>query len=390
MRILHIGKFFPPYPGGVESYTAALSTASARAGIATAVLAHAPPHNWHTQRRNVQGVEVTLAACLGQWVYVPLSPSFPWQLMHTIRSFRPDLVHLHVPNVSVFFALLSPAARRLPWVIHWHADVPLDARDARLRAAYRLYRPWEQAVLRRARAIIATSEPYRDSSPALAPWRDKVSVIPLGLGPSTTTQIARAPEWPTSGLRLLAVGRLTYYKGFDVLLRALAQLESASLVLIGGGEQESDLRALAIDLGIQQRVLFCGNVDDATLEAAYAAAEAFCLPSIERSEAFGLVLLEAMRARLPVVASAIPGSGVNVVVEHGRTGFLVEPNNPRALAQALEKLAGDATLRQSMGAQGNTRWQREFSLAKVTEQTLELYRRVLAIDPDHATITPPS
>jgi glycosyltransferase involved in cell wall biosynthesis len=387
MRVLHIGKFFPPYPGGVESYTAAISVASERAGIATAVLAHAPPGNWRTRRENFHGVQVTLAACLAQWVYVPLSPSFPWQLMRTIRSFRPDLLHVHVPNVSAFFALLSPAARRLPWIVHWHADVPHDARDARLRMAYRLYRPWEQALLRQARAIIATSAPYRDSSPALAVWRGKVRVIPLGLEPAKSGH-GHAPDWPTSGPRVLAVGRLTYYKGFDVLLRALKRLETASLMLIGSGEQEADLRALAIDLGVQRRVAFCGNVDDATLAAAYEAADIFCLPSIERSEAFGLVLLEAMRARLPTVASAIAGSGVNTVVDHGHTGFLVEPGNPLSLAQALEKLIQDPSLRQSMGLAGHERWQRKFSLAMATEQTLELYRQVLATGPGRATTTP--
>jgi glycosyltransferase involved in cell wall biosynthesis len=403
MRVLHIGKFFPPYAGGIERSSADLTAALVERGVAVTMLAHASPVDGAAKHFQAAGVDVTLAACHGQWLYAPVSPSFVFVLNRLIREFKPDLLHLHVPNTSAFWALLSPAARRLPWIVHWHADVPHDIRRSAVRAMYRLYRPWEQALLRRANAVIATSPPYRDASSALAPWRDKIEVIPLGLAAqahAVDDSVDSAParsnyahpekvdaaanvasstntQWPGNGLRVLAVGRLSHYKGFDVLLRALAQVTGASLVLIGSGECDNDLRTLAHELGLQTRVRFAGHVDDATLAQAYAQAQAFCLPSVERSEAFGMVLLEAMRARLAVIASAIPGSGVGYVVVDDVSGLLVAPGDAAALAQALRRLAGDSGLRTQLGAAGHARWQSEFSLDRCADRTLALYRSVL-------------
>lgn len=378
MRVLHIGKFFPPYPGGIERSSAALTAALAAQTVDVAMLAHAPPGTHRSSTLQADGVQVTLAACHGQLLYAPVSPAFPLLLARSLRAFEPDLLHLHVPNTSAFWALLSPAARKLPWVVHWHSDIPLDSKHRLLRWAYRGYRPWEQALLRRARAIIATSQQYLDASAALAPWRDKVRIVPLGIGPSESPVSPDTPSlWPGAGLRVLAVGRLSYYKGFDVLLRALADAPQAQLLLIGSGECESALRELAQRLGVADRVRFAGRVDDATLAQAYAQAEVFCLPSIERAEAFGMVLLEAMRAGVPVIASAIQGSGVIHVVRDGETGLLVPPRDPVALARALRQLDVDVDLRVRLGQHGQQRWREEFTLDKSAQRTLQVYREVL-------------
>lgn len=383
MRVLHIGKFFPPHAGGIERFSADLCAALAARGVDVAMLAHASPADGRAQRFRAEGVEVQLAACHGQWLYAPVSPSFPFLLARMLREFRPDLLHLHVPNTSAFWALLSPAARRLPWLVQWQADVPLDVRRPAVRAMYSLYRPFEQALLKRASTVVAASAPYRDTSAALAAWQAKTRVVPLGLDPvgkvenaAKDTSSARI-RWPGAGLRLLAVGRLSYYKGFDVLLRALAQTPEVSLLLIGSGECDAALRALARELRIEDRVCFAGHADDAELAAAYAQAQLFCLPSIERTEAFGMVLLEAMRARLPVVATAIAGSGVGFVVADGLSGRLVAPGDAEVLAAAIRDLANDAALRERYGAAGYARWQAEFTLDRCAERMLELYRAML-------------
>jgi glycosyltransferase involved in cell wall biosynthesis len=386
MRVLHVGKFFPPHPGGIERTSADLCAALAAREVTVAMLAHADPGTHGSSTVRDGEVDVTLAACHGQWLYAPVSPAFPWLLQRVIRRFRPDLLHLHLPNTSAFWALLLPSARRLPWVVHWHADIPLDTARRGVRLAYRLYRPWEQAMLRRARAVIATSDAYLGSSMALAAWRKKTHVIPLGL-PEISGNAAKAAnstmlQWPP-GLRLLAVGRLSYFKGFDVLLHALALVPNVGLLLIGDGECSTSLRRLACNLGIEARVNFAGRIDmdragEATLAAAYANAEAFCLPSTERAESFGLVLLEAMRAGLPAIASDIPGSGVGFVVRNDETGLLVPPGDIRALAVALQRMANDAELRRRMGAAGQKRWRDEFTLDRAADQTLALYHQLLS------------
>jgi glycosyltransferase involved in cell wall biosynthesis len=374
MRVLHLGKYYAPERGGIERYTQALAEWCVAQGDAVGVLVHQRPGLWRGTRETLNGVEIRRAGCLAAPVYTPLSPGFPLQLTHALREFRPDLLHLHFPNPSCFAALASPAARRLPWIVHWHADVPPDSPDWRLRTFYRAYRPFEQATLARARAIVATSRPYLDASTALSRWRDKARVVPLGIGdlPAISTP-GQAPAWPSAGLRLLAVGRLSRYKGFGVLIEALAQVADASLLLVGQGECERELRALASARGVDARLRFAGDLDDATLAAAYAAADAFVLPSLDRGEAFGLVLLEAMRAGLPVVASAIAGSGVGSVVVDGETGRLVPPGDAPALAAAIEGMR-DGALRQRLGQAGRHRWQEHFTL----EATMPAWRRIYA------------
>jgi len=231
-------------------------------------------------------------------------------------------------------------------------------------------------LLKRAAAVVATSDAYLNASVALAPWRAKARVIALGAG-DVVLPPPRRDLWPDGdGVRWLAVGRLSRYKGFDVLLRALADVPDARLVIVGEGECANELRETAAKCGVAGRVRFAGAVDEATLLAAYASADAFVLPSLNRGEAFGLVLLEAMRARLPVVASAIEGSGIGEVVNDGDSGLLVPPSNAAALAAALARMR-DADLRARMGARGRERFEASFTLERSAQRWLQLYQDVL-------------
>lgn len=400
MRVLHLGKYYAPERGGIERYTQSLAEWCAAQGDAVAALVHQRPGRWRGVQEALNGVEIRRVGCFAAPVYTPLSPAFPLELARALREFRPELLHLHLPNPSCFAALASPAARRLPWIVHWHADVPPDSPDWRLRTFYRAYRPFEQALLRRAHSIVATSRPYLDASAALAPWKHKVRVVPLGIEETPTASFPRKresnedestvdsrlrgndvekktiddrPDMPTrSRLRLLAVGRLSRYKGFDALIEALAQVPDASLLLIGHGECERELKALATARGLERRLRFAGDLDDDALVAAYAGADAFVLPSLDRGEAFGLVLLEAMRAGLPTLASAIPGSGVGYVVGDGETGLLVPPGDATALARAIERLR-DPDLRRRLGDAGRRRWQSEFTLEKSAQAIRSIY-----------------
>ena len=401
MRVLHVGKFFPPHPGGIERCMSELCATLASRGVPVAALAHAEPGLAGKTWNDPAGFEIVLAACHGQLLYAPVSPAFPFALQRIINRFRPDLIHLHMPNTSVFAALFVPAARRLPWVVHWHADIPLDSRRLALRAAYRLYRPWETAVLRRAVAIIATSAPYLDSSAALAPWRGKTHVIPLGIAASGSAASASAEmsartralfdrTFPNGRMRLLTVGRLSYFKGIDILLRALAEVPAADLTIVGDGESRVELERLARELGVDTRVRFTGRIDmdaagAAALAAEYENADIFCLPSTDRAESFGLVLLEAMRARLPVIASAIPGSGIGFVVRDGSTGLQVTPGDVPAWVRALRQLGDDAALRTRLAAAGEQRWRDEFTLDRSVDRLLEVYRSIPEKSQDRGT-----
>jgi glycosyltransferase involved in cell wall biosynthesis len=380
MRVLHLGKYLPPQPGGIERFLGELLPAQRRLGLRVAALGHAGAVRQRPDCRRQDGAVVVRAPVAATLAYTPLSVDFPCRLLALIRRWRPDLLHLHLPNPSAFWALALPAARRLPWLLHWHADVPADALSLQLRLLYRLYKPLESALLRRAGAVVATSAAYAGSSAPLRRWQGKVAVVPLGLADAGAGPVRPEPAlWPQAdGLRILFVGRFSYYKGLAHLVRALAMVDGASLVLVGAGEQDAVLRRQVASLGLGSRVAFAGALPDAALADAYAAADVVCLPSIERSEAFGLVLLEAMRAGVATVATSVTGSGMAEVVEHGRAGLLVPPGDAEALAAALRGLRDDPVMRRRLGAAGRARFDAHFGIDPVAARLDALYRDLVA------------
>lgn len=387
MRILHVGKFFPPVAGGIEYFLADLLSAQQALGIAAAALVHHQGPGWRFRATTtVAGSPLIYRApCWGSLFYVPISPAFPLFLDRAIRDFAPDLLHFHLPNTSAFAALLLPGARRLPWVVHWHSDVVTSTIDRRLALAYQIYRPLEQRLLRRSSAIIATSPPYLAASQALRPWRDRCVTIPLGLDqgrlpPPAPSRLAQAEgRWEAGGtrLRLLCLGRLTYYKGQEVLIQAAARLPGVQVIIVGDGEQRARLAGQIARSGLEDRVHLAGYIPDTEVAALLASCDLLCLPSRERTEAFGLVLLEAMRFAKPVVVSDIPGSGAPWLVELAGNGQRVVPGDPADLARAIAELGGNPHRRQDLGMVGAHALEREFSIGPVAQAIERLYSQVL-------------
>jgi glycosyltransferase involved in cell wall biosynthesis len=182
------------------------------------------------------------------------------------------------------------------------------------------------------------------------------------------------------GARVVAAaGRLVYYKGFDYLIRAIAAVD-AHLVILGDGPLRGELQALAKRAGVADRVAFPGSVPD--LAPYYHAADVFALPAVARSEAFGLVQLEAMAAGLPVVNTRLE-SGVPFVSRDGETGITVPPADAAALAGALGLLLDSPALRERYGQAARRRVRDELSLARMAADTLAIYREAaLTPSPD--------
>lgn len=384
MRVLHIGKYYPPFAGGMERFLADLLPALQTQGIATAALVHDERRDrWGQRPLPVATPAIYRAPCHGQLLYAPLSPAFPFWLQRVIREFRPDLLHLHLPNTSAFWALLMPAARRLPWVVHWHADVVASMIDTRLATAYRLYRPFEQRLLAASKAVIATSPTYLAASDALQPWQDRCHIIPLGLDTNRiatsepATQQRASVLWGQAAFRVLAIGRLTYYKGHEVLIRAAADLPDSRTLIVGTGDQNARLKALIDSLSLGNRVLLPGFQTEADLNALLESCDVLCLPSLERTEAFGLVLLEAMRFGKPVVVSDIAGSGVGWVVRTAGHGLLTPTSDPIALAAALRQMQQDPQLRQRLGQAGVVALTEQFGIEPIAAKVSALYRQLL-------------
>jgi rhamnosyl/mannosyltransferase len=302
---------------------------------------------------------------------IPVSPG----LMGVLRRARSDIIHLHSPNpVAELLYLLARPRGKL--VVSYHHD------PVRLQSMTPFYRKVFSQVAARATALVATSPNYAATSPLLRDFMDKVAVVPYGIDvrqfeSSPQTERAAAALRERFGPRLiLFLGRLIYYKGLDVLLQAMQHVDGKAL-LIGKGNLEDELRQQARALGVADKVCFLGEVENEETTPYYYASDVFVLPSVVRSEAFGIVQLEAQACARPVVSTALD-SGVPYVNQDGVTGLVVPPGDPHALAGALNRLLDDAELRRRVGEAGRARVVREFTQDTMADRVRALYRQALA------------
>jgi rhamnosyl/mannosyltransferase len=242
----------------------------------------------------------------------------------------------------------------------------------------RAFEPILHAVLRRADAVITTSPNYLKSSKILARHLERCCVIPLGIriedfGRPDPVGVAEIQKQFGESI-VLCVGRLVYYKGLEYLIRAMAQVQG-QLLIVGKGPLRAFLIELAERLGVRDRVHFLGKLDHRALVQCYHAAKVFVFPSVARSEAFGIVQVEAMAAGLPVINTNLQ-SGVPFVSLHNQTGITVTPADADALAAAINVLLIDEKLRASLGVAARLRAQSEFGLDKMVSRTISLYEGI--------------
>ncbi len=369
MRILELGKYYPPRRGGMETVLGGICRELVRRGHQVRVLVSAT--GWSARRERIAGVEVFRLGRWGQWRSLPLNPALPWAIRQQRRRFLPDLVHLHLPNPAMAAAWLLLGDPRVPLVVSYHSDI------VRQRWLGRVLEPLRQKVLERAEAIVVASRELVDQSRSLRPHRERCRVIPFGIetadpGPAPPDRDAMTSlPWPRY---YLFVGRMVYYKGLDILLRALAE-ETMPLVVVGDGPLRSRWEELTHRLGLSQRVRFLGEVAPAVLDSLYRGCHALVLPSTAASETFGLVQLEAMVRGRPVIAARASG-GVVSVQEEGVTGLLVSPGDVRALRGALRQLWEDPRRADRMGEAARQRVRERFDAAARGRELSELLERI--------------
>jgi rhamnosyl/mannosyltransferase len=375
VNTLQFTKFYPPVFGGIETATYELAEGLVARGIPTDVLCANTTR--HTVRDRYGAVEVVRAGAYAKLLSTSMAPALVSELARMRKQH--DIIHVHLPNPMANLAVWL-ARPRGKLVLHWHSDIINQAR------AIKLYEPLQRWLLQRADAIIATSPPYAEGSPYLKPYLSKVHVVPLGIQPSRMEQPADALAQARRALRVrygqrplvFAIGRMTTYKGFEVLIDAANALAQDALVVVGGGGELLGAHQQQVrDRGLEQRIVFTGRLSDLDVSAHMAEASVFCLPSTNRAEAFGMVLLEAMLAGLPIVATEIAGSGVPWVNIHGETGLNVPVNQAAALAEAINHLLNDPTLARQYGDAGRRRLALHFTADRMAEQTIEVYRRIL-------------
>jgi len=366
MRILHLGKFYPPHRGGIETYLESLCRELSKSAVIDVIVANDRPGD---ETELLEGVKVRRLHSILNVAAAPICP----RMIQEIRATPADIVHLHVPNPYAWLAF-HMSGHPAPLVVSWHSDI------VRQRILAQVLGPIERAMVRRAIALIASSPNYIDTSPVLARNRGKCRVIPYGVD---SEEFRPRDEAIVAGIRrrygsrlVLAVGRLVYYKGFEYLIRAMARVRG-HLLIVGEGPLRARLQGEASRSGVAERVTFLGNLTRDELLDHYQAADVFALPSVARSEAFGIVQLEAMASGKPVVNTRLP-TGVPFVSVDGETGITVEPAAPEAFGAAINHLLDDPMLRARYGAAGRRRVREHFSLAAMVGRTRALYGEILA------------
>ncbi len=367
MHVLHIYKDYYPVVGGIEGHIQVLAEGLVRQGHQATVLV--TNTTAETLIEDEQGVQVIRTA---RDLHMASTP-FSIGMAIMARTIKANIVDLHMPYPPGDIVARAVPGRP-PLVVSYHSDV---VRQQRL---LRIYRPVLERTLRHATRIVATSKPYIDSSPFLRPHAAKCRVVPYGIDVQRFAtfdgeqvgDIRR--RWP--GPLLLTVGVLRYYKGLHFLIEAMQQVE-ATLLIVGAGPEEAALREATARLGLHERVFFVGGMANRDLPAYYHAADLFVLPSHLRSEAFGIVLLEAMAAGLPLVTTEL-GTGTSFINQHGRTGFVVPPANPQSLARAISVLVANPDLRARFGQAGRREVLTNYTPEHMVGRMLDVYRECLA------------
>lgn len=367
MNILHVSKFYPPYRGGIEDICySVVSTLKASYGQKVVCFNDKSNNTIST----IDEIEVARAGIIGELASQPLSISLYFLLKKYIKSFSPDIIHLHLPNplACIYLLLLLPKDTKL--VLHWHSDIV----DQKL--IYKIFAPIEKRILIRANKVLVTSPQYLKYSVPLAPYKDKSVVIPniislekMNLTNSMITAEKIKDNYGNKDI-IFFMGRHVPYKGIEYLIEAEKYIHSECVILIAGsGPLTSDLRKMVHT----DRIKFIGRIPDEEIREYMKAASIFAFPSITKNEAFGVVLAEAMYCGAVPVTFTIEGSGVNWVNLNGVTGLEVKNKDVKAYGEAIDFLLRNSTQRYIYAENAKQRVSDLFTISSVRKQLLDLY-----------------
>ena len=372
MHILQVTPYFHPHFGGVESHVLGLCENLIKLGhdveVATSRYSRMP------ETENLNGIKITR---LPQWINMYNTP-----LVTSIQSFvrrsHADVVHVHSPPpFTERFAAKGAKESGKPLVVTHHCDLELKGIFGNL--AVNLYQSMlGKYPLENADRVISTTNSYATTSRSL--WDIDVDVVPNAVDinrfhPTNEGDFIREKYAAKDESLALFVGRLVPHKGIGILIRAINYTQNGKLMIIGDGPYLSWLKKLTKKLDLEDRVIFVGPISDYWLPAYYAATDVVVLPSTSRLEAFGIVGLEGMATGKPLILSDIPGVREVISPEEG---FIVEPLDPEAIAEALEKIWSYPEMAKQMGKRGRERVEKLFSWEKVSKDIENIFLELVS------------
>ncbi len=370
--ILHISKYYSPFIGGIE--TVAKQLVSGLDCYHNIVICFSNDKQTHYD--TIDGVQIIRVGVSVSISSQDIAPSYYTHLRRIIKSTQPDLVHIHCPNPYIYPLLLWLLPKHTKLVVHWHSDILGKG------ILYHLIAPFERLLLRRADMILTTSPNYAPYSSALQAFKQKISILPNVISPEKFTlqptddaaiQHIKA-QWPGKTL-LLFCGRHVAYKGIEQLIEAEQWMQPNIQILIAGtGPLTAEYQSLASGC---ERITFLGTLSDDELRCYLHAADLFAFPSINKAEAFGVALAEAMYCYCVPVVFHIEGSGVNWVNINKETGLEIPIGYAQEYAKAVNLLSTDDNLRQQMATAAHRRICDLFTTSSFNQQIRYLYNRLL-------------
>lgn len=364
-RVLQLGKFYP-ICGGVEKVAYDLMSGLSEQNVYCDMMCAATNGESRTISVN-EHAKVICCHTLAKIAATMISPAMIFALKKVQDQY--DIIHVHHPDPMACLALLLSGYKGKV-VLHWHSDIQKQ------RILLRLYSPLQKWLIRRADKIVGTSPVYLSESPFLQKVQHKTECLPIGVDPMCpdAAGVRKIKDRYKGKKIIFSLGRLVTYKGYEFLIAATKYLKDNYMILIGGtGALREKLQEEINSMHLRGKVKLLGHVSDEELPSYYGACDVFCLSSVQKTEAFGIVQIEAMSCGKPVVATKIPHSGVSWVNAHEESGINVVPGDAYALAKAIEGIAenGAAYDRYSEGALN--RYQKLFTKEKMIAKCKELY-----------------
>ena len=359
MRVLQLGKFYPIL-GGVEKVMWELTEGLGRAGIDCDMLCASE------KPQVIQIGEHSRCICVKAFFKVAATMISPGMISYLRKHCAEyDIIHIHHPDPMAALALrLSGYKGKV--VLHWHSDI------IKQRILLKFYLPLQSWVVRCSNIIIGTSPIYVKESPFLQGVQEKLTYLPIGVDPVPEVE-AKSSEYKT----VFSFGRLVGYKGYKYLVEAAKFLPDNYRVVIGGeGPLRKALEEQIKAEGLEYKVMLPGRIPQEELPQMFSDCSVFCMSSIWKTEAFGIVQIEAMSCGKPVVATRIPGSGVSWVNEHGYSGLNVEPCNPKDLAEAILQITEDPETYRRYCLNAKERYKSLFTKEAMIKHCLEIYNKL--------------
>ena len=366
IKILHLGKFYPPDYGGIESVTKSIIDDSSKEVEHKIICFSKNRKKYIKDNKNITRCNV-----LFNINNQPISLKY---FFKSIVEFRKvDIIHVHCPNILAYAALLFCFSKKI--VIHWHSDILNKG------ILYKVIKPLENCILKKSNRIIVTSSEYFDYSKPLKRFSDKVSVIPLGIKDVITRKSSMDnslcfDKFDNKEI-ILSIGRLVEYKGYELLINASKYFsDNIITIIIGTGPERNNILSLIKKNNIKN-VHLIENVNDNQKNELYRRSKIFCLSSVNRREAFGVVLLEALSFGKPLIVNKITGSGINWVNKNKCTGLNFNMVDSKKFAYIVNDLMKDTIQLNEYSKNSRHRYNDLFTDKLMNAKIKDLYYQIL-------------